>query len=208
MLVLAEKRNGKLYGMGIADAHAAHRNRWGHLTTIGVPTLVGTSPAVVLLYRRGKKRACPGKLDLGGSGHVEFSFDHDLGGFDLEAVILRNAIREAQEELQPDRPHPFSSSDFHRFGEPGEWEHDSAENKEMSTLHFIRLPNDRSWSIGDSNQDSVLPVEFTFEELMSRFQEAPDDFADGAGRVLSKLSRDPQLRAAFEAVLTKVAAPV
>jgi hypothetical protein len=206
MLILVEKLDRKLRWAGIADAGAAHRNGWCHTTVLGVPVLAGTSPAVVLLYKRGEKRkSSPGKLDLGGSGHVEFSLDHDFGGCDLEAVVMRNAIKEAQEELQPDRPYEFGAAAFHRFGELGEWEHTAVENREMSTVHFIRLPNDRGWMIGDSNQDSVRPVEFTVEELMNRFRDTPDDFADGVWRVLSRLNRDPELLASFQDSLAKVA---
>jgi hypothetical protein len=206
MLILVEKREGKLYSAGLADARAAHRNEWQHTTVLGIPTLAGTSPADLLLYRRGERRkACPNKLDFGGSGHVEFSFDQDVGLFDLETVILRNAIKEAQEELRSDQPFDFGPKDFHRFGELGEWDYNGPGNRELSTLHFIRLPNDRNWLVGDSNQEFVEPVRFTLGQLMQRFRSAPDDFADGAGRILSKLSNDSGLLSRFENQLAKVA---
>jgi hypothetical protein len=206
MLILVEKLDGKLRWAGIADAGAAHRNGWCHTTVLGMPVLAGTSPAVVLLYKRGERRkSSPGKLDLDGSGHVEFSLDQDLGVGDLEAMIMRNAIKEAQEELRPDRSYEFAAATFHRFGKLGEWEHSAADNREMSTLHVIRLPNGCSWLIGDSNQDFVQPVEFTLEELMSRFRNAPDDFADGVSRVLSKFCRDAELQASFQELLAEVA---
>lgn len=210
MLILVENHNDKLSAVGIADSDAAHRNGWCHTTVIAVPVLAGTTPPVILLYRRGNNRkSSPGTLDLGGSGHVEvFEPGFDLKTFNLESVILQNAIREAQEEirdeLRPDRPYEFVADDFRRFGQLGEWSNTSLNNHEMSTLHFIRLPNNRNWVIGDGNQGYETSVKFTLDGLMNSFLRSPEDFADGVGRVLFKLSQDPDLRARFETELCAI----
>jgi hypothetical protein len=211
MLILVEKRNDKLSAVGIADSEAAHHNGWCHTTVISVPVLAGTTPPVILLYLRGKDRkSSPGKFDLGGSGHIEiFESDFDLKSFNLESATLENAIREAGEEirdeLDPDKPYGFVAYDFRRFGQMGEWGHVSRGNVEMSTLHFIRLPNDRNWVIGDGNQGYGMSLKFTLDELINRYLKAPDEFADGVGRVLQRLSRDEGLRSRFEAELSEVA---
>lgn len=204
MLILVEKSEKKMIAVGLANAQAAHRNGWCHATVLAVPVLIGTSPAKILLYTRGvNRRSCPDMFDFAAQGHIDYNFE--LGPFDLEDLVLHNAIREAQEELRPDRPYEFRPGDFRRFGEYGEWTHTSSTNVEMSTMHFIRLPNDRIWWVGDSNQDFVQPETLSFPELMDRFKSAPEKFADGASRVLLRLSQDSQLRRDFEAVLAELA---
>ena len=187
----------RLFPLGWVARSAAHSPlRVLHTTTILV-LIVGHD--VVLHRRSARKFTSPGKLDFLG-GHVPFEVGAMAGPEAVETCICRTALREAREEILAARggaPVLIPEAALVRFTPFGALEADEPINREASTGFAIKLPAsaDLCVAVYDEESDGTtaeLPLEvLPLDEVVRRFVADPDDFADGAARLLRILTATP-----------------
>jgi 8-oxo-dGTP pyrophosphatase MutT (NUDIX family) len=224
LFVLVAKRSphAPLEICGCVTRDAAHALGFPHTSAILAPVTWDESlvEPVILLHKRSPyKRTCPDTWDFCG-GHLTFETSYlDLleRALDsqqlLERASLDTAVREANEELQCEPPFQFRSRHVHRFQAVGyfacETQGQRGKNVEFSTVYVVAVPGDRSVTVWDTDAKGERQLEvrrFTWPELLERYRDEPGTFADGAGRVLKKLSQDAKLNAEFERLVKDASA--
>jgi len=188
--------------IGSATKQEVHREGWLHHTVIIV---LRTPDGRIACERRHKDTSYWDRLDFLG-GHTLIS---DVGP-------LQTALREANEEVrlflgrrrvpvevdwlkQIGRAYQFTVNvSTTRAGEP-------FINRERSTLFALTVPPHPALypEIQDEAFDGIHFVEMNLEvyslsTLVERFKTRPDEFADGAARILKKYNRDITVRRALD----------
>ncbi|MCI0420172.1 MAG: NUDIX hydrolase [Acidobacteria bacterium] len=173
-------------------------------------------PLVLMHKRSPYKRVSPSAWDFCG-GHVEFAERYFIAEpwqslYRLDNAADDTAVREANEELKCRPPYEFTRGDVHRFQDVGYFEcetrTDKAINIEFSTAYVVRIPEGHEVEVWDEDREGVRQLEvrkFTWFDLIKLFAEEPATFADGAGRILGKAQRQPQLAVELEQLIQSVA---
>ncbi len=186
---------------GCMTSGLVHRLRIPHTTVQLIPVFKGTQD--VLVHRRSaSRRLYPNCIDFNG-GHVSFDFALLNGSNGLLDVIVKTAIHEAREEIWltvDGQPYIIPITDVHMFTDLGEMFVDQPMNVEYSTGFVVFLPesthpSDGTVKVFDDDLDGSVQ-EFDcqrvpLDTIRQSFRNNPDDFADGASRILSRLDENP-----------------
>lgn len=193
--VIVKKTVRGLEVHGCVTRDLAHSEfRVPHTSVNLVPVFQNTNE--VLIHKRSqKRRISPGKLDFGG-GHVNFEPALLGGPESLWVGVEKTALREAREEIWitvKDRPYIISMEHILNFTELGELttglDNPTSKNVEFSTGFIVSLPANAEILVMDE-EETLNHEKLDLKELLRMFQLEPDNFADGASRILSKL-QDP-----------------
>jgi 8-oxo-dGTP pyrophosphatase MutT (NUDIX family) len=217
--ILVEKKEADIKFCGWGAYDFVHQQGLRHMTVqiILVAQDSGQKEPKILLHRRSEHRTVgANRLDFCG-GHVSFndkytsSSEWDDPAF-LTRVSYDAALDEAKEELVCDPKVEFDKNQLHLFGEIGEFEaetvgKDIRRNVEFSSAFVLNIPKGYVVKIREKvrgKDEEQIPEKYTLDELIEIFQETPDDFADGAGRVLKKIFQSPSLKQNFLDLLNYV----
>ncbi len=216
-VLVTKNTEGRVVFCGCADSHAAHVHGMPHTTVLLVATrLFDQTPRVLLHKRSAFKRTAPNCWDFCG-GHMTFDESYFAEGrwrseYDLARATLDTAIREANEELHCSGGFEFRAEHLFQFQTLGFFDCKSDTkyglNVEHSTAFIVGAPQSVDVNVWDSDMqgERQLPCEWvTVSELLARFCSESASFADGAGRILSKLSQNSDLATTFEAELFRAA---
>jgi len=213
-LIIVKKTDaGLLEVQGCVTALFAHQQEIPHTTVQLIPVFKGTQD--VLLHRRAANRwLYPNKLDFNG-GHVTFEFGLLNGDGALRQVIINNALREAREEIwitEHGKPYIIPKSDICMFTQLGEMAVTQPKNVEYSTGFVVFLPSnltpdDKSVQVVDDAPngavDNFASRRIPLSQVREEFRANPDEFADGASRILSRLDSNPQFEQALMDVIIR-----
>jgi 8-oxo-dGTP pyrophosphatase MutT (NUDIX family) len=209
-LSIIQKTDTGLEVHGCITSGLAHQLRIPHTTVQLIPVFKGTQD--VLIHRRSaNRRLYPNCIDFNG-GHVGFDLALLNGSNGLLDVVIKTAIHEAREEIWltvDGQPYIIPVTDVHMFTDLGEMFVNQPMNVEYSTGFVVFLPNSTSPTEGtvkvfDDDLDGSVQ-EFDCERILlatmrQNFRDNPDDFADGASRILSRLDDNPD----FEQKLMRI----
>lgn len=192
-LVIATMQEKQLVAHGCVTRELAHSDyRIPHTTVLLVPYFVGSVD--VLIHKRPQKGIGSGRWDFAG-GHVSFEPGVLSGPKALLTCIEQAAVREAREEIWSTvngKPHILSEHDVLRFTAPGELEADEPKNREFSTGFFVKLPATADVVLADQHMDGIVrpleTVRLSVGDLNQMFESDPNQFADGASRILRTTS--------------------
>lgn len=220
---IVEKVDGLIVVRGAVYGEIAHRHSMRHLSVQIFPVALAENgqDCLVYLHRRSRfKRSGPGKLDVPG-GHVEvkpeeFESLFRGGAPALERAFGEAAVAEANEEIKCDPPERFTRSRLVEFGTPGSFETESPRtdgtlNREYSSAYILGLAPSTKVSMWDSDREGERELEvvtLSADELVSRYESEPEDFADGIGRIFEAVLEKPEGRGDFIDRLFGVAAGV
>lgn len=209
-LTIVKMTDTGLSVQGCIAALFAHEQEIPHKTVQLMPVFKGTQD--VLIHRRGADRwLYPNKLDFNG-GHVTFDFGLLNGSNALLEVVENNALREAREEIwivDNGQPYIIPKSDVCMFTQLGEMTVNQPRNVEYSTGFVVFLPanttpdNNSVQVVDDSPNGAVdhfTSRRIPLDQVREEFRADPEDFADGASRILSRLDNNPK----FEQTLMDV----
>jgi len=217
--ILVGKNEGgiEFYGWGAYDF--VHQLGLRHLTVQIIPIVMngeGMTPDI-LLHRRSEHRTVGAKkIDFCG-GHIIFNDKYALSNeWDDPAFLTKvsqdAAWYEAKEELVCDPRVTFDKNQFHLLGKIGEFEaetvgKDGRRNLEFSSAFVLNIPKECVVKIREvvrGKDEEQIPEKYTLDKLMGTFQETPDDFADGASRVLNKIFLSSRVKQNFLDLLNHV----
>ncbi len=190
-LVIVERVGEDLVAHGFVSRTLAHsERRVPHTTVLIVPVFDGSNE--VLIHRRGARVIGAGKWDFAG-GHVNFTPGALQGASGLLGWIEATALREAREEIWISvngKPFIIGEGAVFRRTRPGELEADEPMNLEFSTGFTVQLPATADVVMADEGCDGAVEIletrRIAAPALEAWFQRQPDDFADGAARILSR----------------------
>lgn len=217
--MLVEKREGDIEFCGWGAYDFVHQIGLRHLTVQVIPIMVngeGMTPDI-LLHRRSEHRTIsPNKLDFCG-GHIVFNSEYARSIKWSDTSFLTRAsygaaLDEAKEELVCDPKVVFDKKQLHLLGEIGEFEaetvgKDGRRNFEFSSAFVLTIPKGCIVKIREKvrgKDEEQIPEKYTFDKLMRTFQETPDDFADGAARILKEIFQSLILKQRFLGFLNHV----
>lgn len=199
-LTIVKKTDTGLDVQGCVASRFAHSEaRIPHTSVQLIPVFRGTQD--VLIHRRSKHfRMYPDKLDING-GHVTFELGLLGGQQSLLEVIEYTALREAQEEIWvavDGQPHIISRDDIHRFTQLGELSVHQPKNVEYSTAFVVFLPPsanpaNHTVKVVDGSATPFECQRLPLNQVREAFRSNPDDFADGASRILTQLDQNIDL---------------
>jgi len=207
-LTIVKKTDAGLEVQGCVASRFAHSDaRIPHTSVQLIPVFRGTQD--VLIHRRGEHwRMYPNKRDLNG-GHVTFEIGLLNGHQALVDVIDQTALREAQEEIWAvanGQPNIITQADLHRLTTPGQLTVDEPMNVEYSTAYVVFLPVEAdpiNQTVQVFEGGITLPCQrLSLHQVREEFRTYPDDFADGASRILSELDSNPQFEQALMDVIS------
>ncbi len=201
-LTIVQKTGTRFEVHGCMTSGLAHRMRVPHMTVQLIPVFKGTQD--VLIHRRAaNRRLYPNCQDFNG-GHVSFDFALLNGNNGLKDVVVKTAIQEAREEIWlsiNSEPYILPISDIHMFTDLGEMSVDQPMNVEYSTGFVVFLPSNAnpingSVKVFDDDTDGSVQgfkcERVSLDSVRQNFRNDPDDFADGASRILSRLDNDAE----------------
>ena len=210
-LTIVKKTALGLESQGCVASRFAHSEaRIPHTTVQLIPIFQGTHD--VLIHRRAANlRMYPNVQDFNG-GHVTFEMGLMGSQSNLLKVIEQTALREAREEIWVavnGQPHIITQADICRFTQYGELAVEQPRNVEYSTAFIVFLPgninaNDQTVKVVDNIDDEISPLacrRVPLSQLRDEFRANPEDFADGASRILSRLDSHPEFE---QALLTAI----
>ena len=210
--MLVGKNNGiiKCYGWGAYDF--VHQQGLRHLTVQIIPVVVDSKQKElnILLYRRSKHRTVgANQLDFCG-GHVVFNDEYARSNEWNNIAFLSKAsqdaaLHEANEELVTGPKGEFGRDQLKIIGEFGEFKaqtvgENGRRNVEYSSVFSISIPKECVVRIREKvrgRYEEQNAERYKFDELIKIFQKTPNDFADGAGRVLEKIVQSSGLKQDF-----------
>jgi hypothetical protein len=207
-LIIVKKTDDELLEVqGCVSSLFAHQREIPHTTVQLIPVFKGTQD--VLIHRRAANRwLYPNKLDFNG-GHVTFEFGLMNGNGALLEVVENNALREAREEIwisEHGKPYIIPKADLFMFTQLGEMEVTQPNNVEYSTGFVVFLPSnltpdDKSVQVVDDAPKGAVDIfasqRVPLSQVREDFRANPDDFADGASRILSRLDNNPKFEQAL-----------
>jgi 8-oxo-dGTP pyrophosphatase MutT (NUDIX family) len=218
VLVAKNSEENSLEVCGCVTRYAAHMFGFPHTSVLLVPVTWDSNlkEPVILMHKRSPyKRTSPNTWDFCG-GHLTFDEKYFSGKpwnslYDLEYATDEAAVREANEELRCTPPFEFLRQHVRRFQSVGYFEcwikTLQGENREFSTAYVVIVPENTEIAVWDTDKEGERKLEvrrFTLSELFDFFERERYSFADGAGRILLRLSKAPKLRSDFEQVLQDV----
>lgn len=209
---------------GFVTREMAHSHGIPHATVLLVPvSLNQTGELTILTHRRpAGKETDPETWDMFG-GHVEVIAENNVlelpptwdSPETLHALVDETAIREANEEIRM-VGFQFTAAHLYRFGSYGDFESGTqvpgSHNVEYSTVFVVALPQGRAdvQAVDTVMKDSVeveitdLPTRmWTIDALLNEYVQNSHRFADGIGRILSRLSKQPEMRQRFQDLASK-----
>ena len=224
LFVLVEKREDQIVVCGFATRNYVHNNSLRHMAVQVIPVALDSTGnnCIIFIHRRSPfKRTSGNKLDFAG-GHITFDnqFFPQLywdAPVLLEKASLYSALREAQEEVRCEPPIEFTTKNIFRFSNVGAFECDAlrddrvSRNREFSTAFVLALPPNHKVTMWDTDREGehqLEVTEITFEELLKEYKNKPEDFADGASRILDKVSKDPSLARELQKLIVEAAKSV
>ena len=184
---------------GLAHSEA----RIPHTSVQLIPVLQGTHD--ILIHRRSANRhTYPNKQDING-GHVAFELGLMIGQSSLLEVVEQTALREAREEIWvavDGQPHILTEADVCRFTQLGELAVDQPRNVEYSTAFVVFLPesadpDNQTVKLYDEGASPFACRRLPLDQVRDEYRADPEDFADGASRILSWLDSNPQCEQAL-----------
>ncbi len=217
---LVERQDGLVKVFGLATRDYVHEHSLRHLAVQIIPVALDESgnDCVLYMHRRSRfKRTSPNKLDFAG-GHV--TFDESIlprlqwdSPVMLEKASFMTALRESQEEVHCDPPITLTEETLLRFGDVCAFEcdaprEDGSRNVEYSTAFVLGLPSGQRVTIRDTDREGEreLAVEsMRLELVLEKFRQNPEDFADGAERVLTKVVENNELANELRKLMLKAA---
>lgn len=207
-LTIVKKTDAGLEVQGCVASRFAHSDaRIPHTSVQLIPVFRGTHD--VLIHRRPEHfRMYPNKQDFNG-GHVTFELGLLTGQNALAEVIDYTALREAQEEIWAvanGQPHIITPADIHRITRLGQLTADQPMNVEHSTAFVVFLPasadpTDHTVKVMDGGT-LMACQRLPLHQVRAEFRNNPDDFADGASRILSQLDANREFEQGLMAVMT------
>ncbi len=212
--VIVKKTDSGLEVHGCVTRDIAHSTfRVPHTSVNLVPVFQGTDE--ILIHKRSvKRRIGGGKFDFIG-GHVNFEPGILAGSDALFVSVEKTALREAREELGvtlDGKPYIIPKHHVCRFTDLGELtaglDDQTSKNVEFSTGFLVFLPKNAEVQVVDEDVygriDMLEHKRCGLGELLQWFKKRPNDFADGANRILSQLkSPESTIYKRFQDVLAK-----
>lgn len=209
---------------GFVTREMAHTCGIPHATVLLVPVSLNQAGDLTILthWRPVGKETDSEKWDTFG-GHVEVIAKNSALELPLNwdspetmrFLVEETALREANEEIRL-IGFQFTAARLYRFGGYGDFESGTQEpgssNVEYSTVFIVVLPQDRAdvQAVDTVTKDAAeveiynLPTQvWTIGALLSEYVQNPHRFADGLGRILSRLSKQPELRQRFQDLALK-----
>lgn len=191
---------------GAAERAWAEKQNLCHLTALLIPIRVSDGKTV--LHQRPPGKSYPDHWDFFG-GHVSLSqasWACLLGRtLTVSSLVQETAIKEAIEELrmldQDGYPVLIDDSYLTMIDQIGAFSWQAEGNVERSTLYLVRIPEGCQIRPMDDIQGQFYRLKYEFLPLSSVLQQYQDEreqtqktrhFADGAGRILNRLSEEPE----------------
>ncbi len=182
LLPLIDERDDIIVLTGFAERHWAESMNLPHLTTLLIPVRKDEDgKRTVEIQIRDARKSFPGCRDVfGGHVCVEAEFFTLLVGqpFNLTELILRGAIREANEELRMQNsttgfPRDLQPEDLQMIGGIGEAKWSAPGNVERSTIFLVPIPNSHRIHPMDNDHTEFFPVStqsWTWEDVREHFR--------------------------------------
>ncbi len=194
-------KENRLNAGGLVSYPYAHAHRIVH-TTVLIVLMLCPMMKIILMQRPHTKRLYPGAFDILG-GHVTADMRAINNPDLLQQVIDCAALREASEEARLTKDgEPLLVDDLAlvRFTDYGELYAESELNMELSTGYCLFVPEDVRVSCADEGDhgrhEKLNQRALTLDDLKADYAKSPQNYADGAGRLLKRLldSTDPVTR--------------
>lgn len=197
---------------GFAERKWVERNRLCHLTALLIPVRCEDGKVVLQIRPEGKSYA--GCRDFFG-GHVTLGkeFWAFLVGqeFDLKPIVWSTAMREANEELRMTRedgyPEIITKEHLTIIENIGSFPWIGKQTVERSTLFIVKIPHNCLIHPMDDVNGKFVPVKTEFlilDEVLEKYRKNEWKFADGAERILKRLSENKELLESVRGIITTI----